>query len=108
MSYYECFKCKYNSKRITDMKRHLNRKIKCPKNIESYNYSDEELNNMSLILHNDESQTIKNNLTKNICNYCLKTFSRYDNLKRHQKAFCKKRINEENKKINNIIIVSPF
>jgi len=85
------------------MKRHLNRKIKCPKNIEAYNYSDEELMNMSMILHYDEIcidndiQIIYNNnlekdLQKNICTYCSKIFSRPDNVKRHQKNFCKKMI----------------
>jgi len=103
MSYYECYRCKYRSKRNSDMKRHLNRKIKCPKNIEAYNYSDEELMNMSMILHYDEIcidndiQIIYNNnlekdLQKNICTYCSKIFSRPDNVKRHQKNFCKKMI----------------
>jgi len=88
------------------MKRHLNRKIKCPKNIESYNYSDEELIHMSLVLHNDDVHPVMDDLPKNICNYCFKIFSRYDNVKRHQKTFCKKIMNKsnENKKINNNII----
>jgi hypothetical protein len=83
------------------MKRHLNRKVKCPKNIEAYNYSEEELMNMSLILHNDElsvcsdTEMIYNNnleedIQKNICTYCSKIFTRPDNVKRHQKNFCKK------------------
>ena len=103
MSYYECYRCKYRSKRNSDMKRHLNRKVKCPKNIEAYNYSDEELMNMSMILHYDEicidndiqityNNNLEEDLQKNICTYCSKIFSRPDNVKRHQKNFCKKMI----------------
>jgi hypothetical protein len=106
MSYYECYRCKYRSKRIFDIKRHLNKKIKCPKNIESYNYSDEELLNMSLILHEPDIEKKDENLTdntgKNICNYCSKTFSRPDNVKRHQKNFCKKTNNIVDNSVNNI------
>ena len=94
MSYYECYRCKYRSRRITDMKRHLNKKVKCPKNIESYNFTEEELMNMSLLLHNDnyfiENNINKEDLKKNICTFCFKVFSRPDNVKRHQKNFCKK------------------
>ena len=111
MSYYECYRCKYRSKRISDMKRHLNRKVKCPKNIESYNYSEEELFNMSLTLHYDETFIDNNSdedFQKNICTYCLKIFSRPDNVKRHQKNFCKKMIinldDNYNKKLSTNII----
>jgi hypothetical protein len=118
MSFYECYRCKYRSKRNSDMKRHLNRKIKCPKNIEAYNYSDEELMNMSIVSHYDELyinndiQIVKNinleeDLYKNKCAYCSKTFSRSDNVKRHQKMFCKKIMinvyNKNNKNSSNII-----
>jgi hypothetical protein len=119
MSYYECYRCKYRSKRNSDMKRHLNRKVKCSKNIEAYNYSDEELMNMSMVLHYDEmyvddyiqiyeNNNLEEDLQKNICTYCSKVFSRPDNVKRHQKNFCKKMIlNSEcnyNKKTNGNII----
>ena len=91
------------------MKRHLNRKVKCPKNIEAYNYSDEDLYNLSFIVHS-EDQIICNNLEEDVgkilCNYCLKVFSRPDNVKRHQKNFCKKinynNLNKTGNIINNI------
>ena len=91
------------------MKRHLNRKVKCPKNIEAYNYSDEDLYNLSFIVHN-EDQIICNNLEEDVgkilCNYCFKPFSRPDNVKRHQKNFCKKinynNVNKTGNIINNI------
>ena len=113
MSYYECYKCKYKCKRISDMKRHLNRKIKCPKNINAYNYSEEELYKMSLVLQDEDINLENDSQTneKNICTYCYKIFSRPDNVKRHQKSFCKKlttglsekcKNNYKNNIINNI------
>ena len=95
------------------MKRHLSRKVKCPKNIESYTYSDEDLYNMSLILYNDEisiydppqldkNNIVDNNIQKNYCTYCSKTFSRPDNVKRHQKNFCKKMMTDLNDNCKNM------
>jgi uncharacterized C2H2 Zn-finger protein len=54
MSYYECRRCLYKTKQKIDMARHINRKIKCTRNLESYKYSDDELNILSM-------QIIKNN-----------------------------------------------
>ena len=54
MSYYECRRCFYKTKQKIDMSRHINRKIKCTRNIESYKYTDDELNFLSM-------QIIKNN-----------------------------------------------
>lgn len=55
MSYYECRRCLYKTKQKIDMARHINRKIKCTRNLESYKYSDDELNILSM-------QIIKNNI----------------------------------------------
>jgi hypothetical protein len=74
------------------MKRHLDRKNKCKRSIESLknnNYNDEEIydNSLKIISNNNN----KNN--KNICcNICSKKFSRTDSLERHQKKYCKKDI----------------
>jgi len=113
MSYYECYRCKYRSKRNTDMKRHLKRKSKCPKNIEAYNYSEDEIFHMSMTLQNsnneskyDNNSIADDNLQKNICIFCYKIFSRPDNVRRHQKSFCKKMDEtplNTTKKSNNII-----
>ena len=133
MAFYECARCNYKVRRNSDMIRHLNRKTKCVKKLESYKLNDEEIITLSMILHKDNSENIiniKNNIDNskiklnidhnnlnnlnnydtpenkdeykknidkineithkdNICEYCNKTFSRYDNLKRHQKNFCK-------------------
>jgi uncharacterized C2H2 Zn-finger protein len=48
MSYYECRRCLYKTKQKIDMSRHINRKIKCTRNIESYKYTDDELNILSM------------------------------------------------------------
>ena len=48
MSYYECRRCLYKTKQKIDMARHINRKIKCTRNMESYKYTDDELNNLSM------------------------------------------------------------
>ena len=141
MAFYECARCNYKVRRNSDMIRHLNRKTKCIKKLESYKLSDEEIINLSMILHKDNNENIykiklnidnnnlnneikieneienknvkikdesKKNIDKiieitnknNICEYCNKTFSRYDNLKRHQKNFCKN--NESENETNNI------
>lgn len=46
---YECKRCFYNTLLKSDMKRHLNRKIKCPRILESYKYNDKDLEELSLI-----------------------------------------------------------
>lgn len=109
MSYYECKRCNYKVRRNSDMKRHLDRKIKCPKNIESYKLTDEEIYDLSMIINKDNK--IKNIIIKkdNICQYCSKVFSRLDNLKKHEKSSCKKNIlleNNLNTKSNNILNIT--
>ena len=82
MSYYECKRCNFRSKQKTGMVRHLTRKNKCIKNIQSYKYNDDELNNLSLILIKEED--LDNNM-QNKCNLCNKKFSTKGNLKKHIK-----------------------
>jgi hypothetical protein len=91
MSYYECKRCKFTSKFKNDIRRHLDRKIKCGKDLDAYNYSDEELYKLSLIrivIKEEEEDKIK--LT---CIHCNKIYSRLDSLNRH-KLICKKVNNE--------------
>ena len=80
MSYYECRRCLYKTKQKIDMSRHINRKIKCSRVVESYKYTDNELNLLSiqLIKKNQgiskecfEIKGIQENLEKNnIINNC--------------------------------------
>jgi len=72
------------------MSRHLARTRKCPRNLNSYKYSEEEIQNLSLILHKDPSQQLKKIVSKEdlTCLNCQKIFSRKDNLNTHKKK-CK-------------------
>jgi hypothetical protein len=58
------------------MKKHLDKKNYCIRNIESYKYKDEDLYDLSL-------QRIKNN-DNFFCNTCNKNFASTSNLKRHK------------------------
>ena len=80
------------------MKRHLERKVKCARNIESIKYNDEEIYNLSMVIHKNEKidndKPIKKDL---LCIYCNKSFTRLDNLKKHEKNICKLK-NKNNEK----------
>jgi hypothetical protein len=87
------------------MKRHLERKVKCARNIESIKYNDEEIYNLSMVIHKNEKidndKPIKKDL---LCIYCNKSFTRLDNLKKHEKNTCKFKNSENidsNKNIEN-------
>lgn len=56
MSYYECLRCGHLVKQKIEMKRHLERKNKCPRNIKSYNYTDEQIIIYSLLKNNQEKK----------------------------------------------------
>jgi hypothetical protein len=66
------------------MIRHLNRKIKCIKNMDAYKYLDDEIYELSLTLHRfiDSDKEYK-------CENCNKFFTRQDNLKKHFRFTCK-------------------
>lgn len=111
---YECKRCFYKTKLKTDMKRHLNKKVKCPRIIESYKYNEKDLEDLSLIPENDEDiltqdkelyclseNDIKNSNNKDDvllyishhklkkCLYCDAEYTRFYDLKRHIKNTCK-------------------
>ena len=96
MSYYRCKRCNYKTKLKSDMKRHLTKQIKCGKDLDAYQYTDEELINISLTLikeqkeEKDKNNNIEDKNEKNIrCDYCKKDFSRIDSLNRHKRSYCK-------------------
>jgi len=118
--YYQCRRCFYNTCKKTDMKRHLSKKIKCHRLIESYKIKDDEIEELSLTpIKGDEIKNInellcnnlqnnknnfnnvenyitfidKNNETK--CIYCEKIFFRKYELKRHVLTSCKKKGNND-------------
>ena len=61
-SYYECKRCFYKCYQRNDMLKHLNRKKICIRTIDSYNYQDNDLYNMSLIRINKTINKSINNL----------------------------------------------
>jgi len=89
MSYYQCQRCFFVTKQKTGMIRHLDRKNKCIKNIQSYKYPDYELYKMSLEIKKDnlklvpKETNIEKNKMSNQCKYCFKCFSTKGNLKKH-------------------------
>ncbi len=89
MSYYKCLRCNYKTCRYNDMKKHLSRKIKCIQDIELHKYSDDFVNEQSLLLKYKENgdiekkPVIKNNKIK--CNNCNISFTKKSNLVRHLK-----------------------
>ncbi len=112
--YYLCYRCLYETKFISDIERHLNKKKKCEwdisvkekksdfevynesiskkyKNIEEYSKKINELNNLN--------ENLKNKNLK--CKYCLHIFSNKGNLVRHYDKCDKKKILDNFNKINN-------
>jgi len=91
MSYYQCVRCDYITKRNSDMIRHLARTRKCPRNLNSYKYTESDIEELSLILHKDPNSSTKKSITKEdlTCPTCKKIFSRKDNLNTHMKKACK-------------------
>ena len=89
------------------MKRHLERKTKCPRILESYKYNEKDLDYESLqhvekniILENKLENKLEDNKIENVinyitlnkikkCLYCGVEFSRHYELKRHIKNNCK-------------------
>ena len=95
-----CARCKYKTKLKSDMKRHLTRQLKCGKDLDSYNYTDEEIMEKSLtLIHDNENNDNKNKLE---CEHCGKIYSRTDSLNRHKKNNCKKNCGQLNNQTTNI------
>ena len=116
--YYQCKRCFYNTIKKTDMKRHLSKKIKCYRLVESYKIKDSEIEELSLTpISESEIKKINELLCNNIiynknnfdniedyisyidtnnetkCIYCEKIFFRKYELKRHVLSSCKKKNN---------------
>jgi hypothetical protein len=114
-SLYICKKCEYKTSNYNDLKKHINIKKKCPKNIESINYSDDQLLILSLLPYIDNKHIInidevkhlnestflyknkkelldildnidKNKLKK--CTFCEMTFNKIIDLRKHLLLNC--------------------
>ena len=81
-----CKRCYYSTNKRSAMVMHLNRQKLCNKSTESYEYSDEEIYNVSLIKNNSK-------ITENMCKYCNKHYSTRYTLDTHIKEYCKKKDN---------------
>lgn len=97
---YECMRCGYNTDKRSSITNHMNRKLKCPKKLDSFNYTDKEIYDLSLLKKCDRQES---DLKCKFCNknYCNKVF-----LEKHIKDFCKNKNNDtannKNIEINNI------
>lgn len=103
-NFYECIRCKFITNRKSSMNDHLNRKNKCPKTLDSYQYNDEDCDLISLIKKCDRKKT------KFKCNYCYKSYCNNYVLEKHIKNYCKKKDDTLNKNIDKNIdkIIDKF
>lgn len=67
---YICKNCNYKTKYFADISRHMNRVKKCNKNLDGYNYNEEEIIKLSLIpyINNKQNIDIELNNTKTFIN----------------------------------------
>ena len=95
-SYFECKRCFHKFNQKTDIMRHFNKKILCTRILESYNYNDDDIFNLSLTREYNKKYLINNkdHIEYN-CKNCNKYFDNAKAFKRHNNITCKK---------NNIII----
>jgi hypothetical protein len=127
---YKCKRCMYTTKYFSDIKRHLTKKKTCSRNLNAYDYLDEELFKLSLIPYYNDKQDIDISIIKNknknilnkcemiellsnidkkkikICNFCNKNFDKIQDLKTHIILYCVSIIensDENNLTINNTI-----
>ena len=122
MSFYECMRCGHKVKQKIEIKRHLQRKNKCKRNIQSYIYNDDEILRLSIVKKNSEGESIIDDMSsvlsdenvsqentvntnqKNnnfICCICNRLFTRKYNLTRHQKNCSPTKINHHHQTFNN-------
>jgi len=89
-------RCGYKTNFRANMKSHLDRIKKCPKNINSIGKNDNELYDLSLHPEKNKSKNIFN------CKVCNKNYSRIDSYHRHLKNSkeCNKDNIENNDKVN--------
>ena len=68
MTYYKCKNCNYQCKIFSDMKKHINLKKMCIKQLNlGFEYSIDQIIVLSLIPYNDDgTQSINENMTKDI------------------------------------------
>jgi hypothetical protein len=132
MFYYQCKRCNHKCNQKIEIRRHLERKYKCSKNINIYNYNDNILYELSFIKHKIDEEFDLLNILKNynennilnsekkeyFCKNCDVCFQNKSNLNRHiKKNNCKINIinNITNNTLNqqniiniNLNLIKPF
>jgi hypothetical protein len=112
-----CKRCHYETYAFKDLVRHCKKKNKCSKNLESYNYSDDQLLVMSLMPYHNNIHSIKNTEIEHLrssnilynnlnnylntinklyksknkdkkCEYCNESFCKLNELKKHMIINC--------------------
>ena len=115
---YECKRCfSYTTKFKNDMERHLNRKVKCNRILESYKYGDEYKESSFIKIMPEINIIDAKNLDEILiyisakkekkCLFCDISFTRVNDLKKHIQKYCKKINlnkfnNTTNEELNNI------
>lgn len=110
---YECFRCKYQTERKSVMKTHVNRKKKCNKTPDTFEYDDEYCSKISMIKKCNRKET------EYTCTYCNKNYCNSYTLDKHMNEYCKSKelkeksiinntINNNNNTINNQNIINNF
>ena len=96
-SYYECKRCFFTCYQKCTMKKHLDKVKTCERKLESFQYNDNELYNLSLLRIN----SIKKDT---FCDLCKKEFKNIFSLKRHQNKIHENNVNDNlNDNVNNNI-----
>ena len=62
-SRYLCKKCMFDTNKFSGIQRHLNKKNSCKKNLEAFNYSDDQLLILSLLHQSDDFEKIKEEIS---------------------------------------------
>ena len=132
MAEYICKKCSLKTKKFSDMKRHINKKIQCLKKLDSMSYTNSQLFVLSLIPYYNDKQIdiniseINNEIFNNkdkmfdilnkvdkenckVCPYCNMSFDKNIDLKNHIIITCfsnelKKHNSEKNIDTMNVIV----
>ena len=103
MSYYQCIRCNYIAKRNSDMKRHLERKIKCFRNINSFKINETEIYKQSLTLKKEPLVDNTECTNSNISN-CSNSSNSQENKFNNNITNIHPTNNEENVEINSLEI----
>lgn len=99
MVFYKCRRCNHETKQKIEMIRHLNRKIKCIRSPNSFQYTDDEINNLSLEklkkgydnIDKNKEKFEENILSENLSIQCIPSHNmQIQNVEKKELFICKK------------------